>query len=62
MAGIWAELLDVDEVGVHANSFDLGGHSLLATQLLSWVRDSFDAGGIAVVPEVDTAPRPSESG
>ncbi|MCP4663439.1 MAG: non-ribosomal peptide synthetase, partial [bacterium] len=43
LAGMWAELLGVDEVGVHANFFDLGGHSLLATQLLSWVRDSFDA-------------------
>ncbi|MCP4655731.1 MAG: amino acid adenylation domain-containing protein, partial [bacterium] len=42
LAGMWAELLGVDEVGVHANFFELGGHSLLATQLLSWVRDPFE--------------------
>ncbi|WP_437305951.1 amino acid adenylation domain-containing protein [Sorangium sp. So ce388] len=38
LAGIWAEVLGLDRVPVHAGFFDLGGHSLLATQVVSRVR------------------------
>jgi amino acid adenylation domain-containing protein/non-ribosomal peptide synthase protein (TIGR01720 family) len=41
MANVWAQLLNVDQVGVYDNFFELGGHSLLATQLTSRLRDAF---------------------
>ena len=40
---IWTEVLGVDQVGIHDNFFELGGDSMLATQLLSRVRDTFQA-------------------
>jgi acyl carrier protein len=46
LAALWAEVLDVDQVGVADDFFgDLGGHSLLATRLVARVADVF---GVAV--------------
>jgi amino acid adenylation domain-containing protein len=56
LAGIWAEVLKIDRVGVHDNFFELGGHSLLATRVTALVRERlgvsfpikamFDKGGL----------------
>jgi len=39
IADVWADLLQIDQVGVEDDFFLLGGHSLLATQLVSKLRE-----------------------
>ncbi|MFD2762814.1 non-ribosomal peptide synthetase [Micromonospora eburnea] len=41
VAGIWAETLGVDRVGVLDDFFALGGHSLLSTRMVARVREAF---------------------
>src|SRR5258707_427800 len=41
LAGIWASVLGIDQVGIHDDFFALGGHSLLATRVVSRVQAVF---------------------
>jgi amino acid adenylation domain-containing protein len=43
VAGVWAQVLHVARVGRAENFFTVGGHSLLATQVVSRLRQIFEA-------------------
>ncbi len=45
LAELWAEVLQVERVGVRDSFFELGGHSLKATRLLSQINQEF---GVAI--------------
>ena len=42
MAGLWCELLRLDEMGIDDNFFDLGGTSLAAVRMVSLYHHRFD--------------------
>ena len=41
LAGLWAEVLEQERVGLNEDFFEAGGHSLLATLLLTKIREAF---------------------
>ena len=42
LAGIWAEVLGIEKVGVHDSFFDIGGHSFAAVRAISAVNNHFN--------------------
>ena len=42
LASIWAEVLDVERVGIHDNFFEHGGHSLSAMRVISRIQRTFN--------------------
>ncbi|WP_299609877.1 type I polyketide synthase [uncultured Tateyamaria sp.] len=42
LAGFWAELLGVDQIGAEDSFFDLGGHSLIAVRLFAQIRKTWN--------------------
>jgi hypothetical protein len=42
VAGLWAEILGLQRVGIYESFFELGGHSLLAMRIASRIRDIFN--------------------
>jgi acyl transferase domain-containing protein len=43
IAGIWADLLGIEKVGIQDNFFDLGGHSLLGIQVVTRMKAELGA-------------------
>jgi aspartate racemase len=41
LAGIWAKVLGLEQVGIHDNFFELGGHSLLIVRLFAQIEKTF---------------------
>ena len=50
LAGIWADVLSREQVGIHDDFFALGGDSLLAAQVIACIHDRFhlDVGVVSV--------------
>jgi acyl carrier protein len=41
LADIWAQVMNLEKIGIYDNFFDLGGHSLVATQIIYRINHAF---------------------
>lgn len=41
VTAVWAEIFELEKVGVHDNFLEMGGHSLLATQIMARLQEVF---------------------
>ena len=48
LTGIWAEVLSVEQVGIHDNFFELGGDSILSIQVVSRAKQA----GVLITPRL----------
>ena len=55
LAGLWAETLQLERIGIHDNFFEIGGHSLMAIQLGMRIRQQVRAD----FPHAEVYNRPS---
>ncbi len=75
LASLWAEVLHVEQVGIHDNFFELGGHSLLIVRLVEHARQhglQLEVRSVYLAPTVaalaaaltedDAAPQPAVPG
>ncbi|MBP2703230.1 amino acid adenylation domain-containing protein [Microbispora sp. RL4-1S] len=62
LAVIWADVLDLDEIGVDDSFFELGGDSLRATRLLAGMRAELDAGLDTGIGMADLLKAPTVAG
>jgi acyl carrier protein len=42
IAGVWAEALGLEQIGVHDNFFELGGNSLIGMEIIAEVRKALE--------------------
>jgi acyl carrier protein len=42
VSGIWAEVLQIEKIGVHENFLELGGNSLAAIRITSRINNALD--------------------
>jgi acyl carrier protein len=62
VAGLWAEVLGLEAVGVNDDFFELGGHSLLVMQAISRIRDMFQLElPPSIIFDINTVARLSEA-
>lgn len=58
LAGLWADVLNLPQIGAADNFFDLGGHSLSATRVITRINEAFEVE--LNLPQLFGAPTPAQ--